>query len=151
MTDFQETIRQFFREGQWAFVEVEGQRILQMQYQGRNGRWTCYAQGLPEEDLFFFYSVCPVNTPEAQRPLMAEFVTRANYGLRIGNFEMDFSDGEVRFKTSLDVENAQLSPALIDNLVQANLTSMDRYLPGIYQVLFSGITPSEAIGAIEAA
>jgi len=37
-----------------------------------------------------------------------EFLTRANYGLNIGNFEMDFQDGEIRFKTAIDVEEVIL-------------------------------------------
>ena len=46
--------------------------------------------------------------PEEMRVPMAEFLTRANYGLRIGNFEMDFEDGEVRYKSSVDFEGIEL-------------------------------------------
>jgi hypothetical protein len=31
-----------------------------------------------------------------ERAPPAEFITRANYGLIIGNFELDFEDGEIR-------------------------------------------------------
>jgi len=45
--------------------------------------------------------------------LKDKFLTRANYGMMIGNFEMDFTDGEIRYKTSIDVEGDKLSSALI--------------------------------------
>ena len=81
---------------------------------------------------------------------MAEFLTRANYGLIVGNFELDFDDGEVRYKTSLDVEDAELLPALLAHIVYANVTNMDRYLPGIVAVLASSQTPAEAVAQIDA-
>ncbi len=66
---------------------------------------------------------------------IAEFITRANYGLVIGNFELDFSDGELRYKTAIDVEDDNLSFALIKQMVYANVIIMDKYLPGIMAVI----------------
>jgi hypothetical protein len=80
--------------------------------------------------------------------VIAEFLTRANYGMTIGNFELDYTDGEIRYKTSIDVTNAQLSSALIKTLVYTNVAMMDEYLPGI-QVVLAGATPIAAIQAIE--
>jgi hypothetical protein len=79
---------------------------------------------------------------------IAEFLTRANYGMTIGNFELDYTDGEIRYKTSIDVTNDQLSPALIQTLVYINVAMMDEYLPGI-QAVIDGATPIAAIQAIE--
>ena len=47
------------------------------------------------------YHVVPIKVPEEQRIAVNEFITRANYGLTIGNFEMDFNDGELRYKTNV--------------------------------------------------
>lgn len=80
---------------------------------------------------------------------MAEYLTRANYGLVLGNFEMDFRDGEVRYKTSIDVEGAEIVPGLIRNLVYANVITMDRYLPGLLSVIYGNLTPHEAITQVE--
>jgi hypothetical protein len=88
--------------------------------------------------------------PAAKRPLVAEFLTRANYGLVIGNFEQDWDDGEVRYKTSLDVEDCELSAMLFAHIVFANVTAMDRYLPGLVAVIAGSQTPSEAVAAVEA-
>ena len=77
------------------------------------------------------------------------FLTRANYGLLIGNFEMDYNDGEVRYKTSIDVEGDRLSKALVKRLVYDNLAVMDRYLPGVLSVIYGGASPTEAIAQVE--
>ncbi|MDJ1171766.1 hypothetical protein PMG71_20260 [Roseofilum sp. BLCC_M154] len=34
---------------------------------------------------------------------MAEFLTKANYGMILGDFELDLTDGELRDKTSIGV------------------------------------------------
>lgn len=149
MGDLFNVVQRFFTDDEWYFLQMDSQPILQMSFQGKNGKWTCYAQVKEEQYIFFFYSVCPVNVPEDKRMAMSEFLTRANYGLKIGNFEMDFSDGELRYKTSVDVENGSLSSALVSNLVYANLWTMDRYLPGILSVIYGHVTPEVAVGQVE--
>jgi hypothetical protein len=80
---------------------------------------------------------------------MAEFLTRANFGLAVGNFEMDWESGAIRCKTSLDIEGTQLNEALVEGLVNANLITSERYLPGMRAVAENGANPEEAINEIE--
>jgi len=146
---FFEEIVNFFEEDGWPFVQIEGEPLLQMVFQGENGKWACYAKARDDQEQFVFYSVCPVNTPDSKRLAVAEFLTRANSGMIIGNFEMDFEDGEIRYKTSIDVEDDSLSCALIKRLVYANVMMMDAYLPGIMSVTYGDVTPLDAIAQIE--
>ena len=144
-----ETLIEFFEEDDWPFTRLDDPALLRLAFQGDNGRWTCYAQVREEAQEFIFYSLCPVIAPEDQRSQMAEFITRANYGLIIGNFEMDFTDGEIRYKTSIDVEGDLLSQSLVKRLVYTNVTLMDKYLPGIIAVVEKGISPAAAITQVE--
>jgi hypothetical protein len=146
---FFEEIVNFFQEDGWPFVQVEGEPLLQMVFQGENGKWTCYAKARDDPEQFVFYSVCPINAPDSKRLAVAEFLTRANSGMIIGNFEMDFEEGEIRYKTSIDVEDDSLSSALIKRLVYANVMMMDGYLPGIMSVIYGDVTPRDAIAQIE--
>ena len=82
---------------------------------------------------------------------MAEFITRANFGMIIGNFELDYSDGEIRYKTSVDVEEVEVTDPLVRHLIYANVLTMDKYFPGLMRVLYGGISPVEAIEEVEAA
>jgi hypothetical protein len=146
---FFEEIVNFFEEDGWSFVQIEGEPLLQMVFQGENGKWTCYAKARDDQEQFVFYSVCPVNAPDSKRLAVAEFLTRANSGMIIGNFEMDFEDGEIRYKTSIDFEDDSLSSALIKRLVYANVMMMDAYLPGMMSVIYGDVTPVDAIAQIE--
>ena len=148
-TTLLETVIHFFTTDHWTFTKLQGQPVLQMGCQGENGSWICYAHARDTQQQFIFYSVYPTPAPEDKRSAIAEFLTRANYGMTIGNFELDFSDGEIRYKTSIDVEGDRLTPALIKRLVYTNVMMMDEYLPGIKAVIETGVSPEEAIRSIE--
>ncbi len=69
--------------------------------------------------------------------------------MMIGNFELDFKNSKIRCKTSFEVVGDRLTSALIKNLVYTNVMMMDEYLPGIKAVIEAGVSPEEAIRAIE--
>ncbi|NET59729.1 MAG: YbjN domain-containing protein [Symploca sp. SIO2E6] len=142
-------ITNFFTSDDWQFVKIPEQSTLRLLFRGENGQWTCYATAREEQQQFVFYSVCPINVPENQRLAIAEFITRVNYGMIMGNFELDFSDGEIRYKTGIDVEGDRLSLALIKPVVYANVMMMDEYLPGILAVIEGEVEVTEAIARIE--
>jgi hypothetical protein len=152
MTDYRpifEVALNFFNQDNWPFSQSEDEPILNLVFQGTNGEWVCYAKAREEENQFVFYSNCQVNVPANKRQAMAEFLTRANHGLVIGNFEMDFEEGLIRYKTSIDVESDRLTPALVKQVVYANVITMDKYLPGIMKVIYGDVSPKEAISKIE--
>jgi hypothetical protein len=139
----------FLREENWAFTPMEGRTALVLTANGEHGMYTCYAQAREETEQFVFYSFYAVKAPESKRITAMEYVTRANYGLTIGNFELDMSDGEVRYKTSVDVEGEPLTPGMIRLLILANLSTSDRYLPGFMLVLYGNRSAADAIREIE--
>lgn len=142
-------VKQFFTEDDWSFQEIEEGFMLRLGFAGQHGRWQCYAEAREKDEQFVFYSVLSALTPEDRRPAVAEFLHRANYGLRIGNFEFDYSDGETRYKTSIDVEGDRLTPQLVKMLVYANVSTTDRYFPGLMKVIYADKDPLEAIEEIE--
>lgn len=134
---------------EWYPRRIDGKYAYSMSYSGKNGDLRCYAIVRVDLEEFLFYAVAPVKVPEDVRMAIAEFLTRANYGLRIGNFEMDYSDGEVRYKSSIDFEGQTLTSDLIRNAIYPAVHTMDRYLPGLLRVSFGGATPHEAIEEVE--
>jgi hypothetical protein len=143
------TLGQFLEADEWHPQQLEDKYIYRMGYTGKNGQTTCFARIMPELEQFLFYVIAPLKAPEDARPAVAEYITRANYGLRIGNFELDFSDGEVRYKSSLDFEGEVLTPQLIKNAIYPAVQTMDRYLAGLMRVIYGSQPPAEAIAEIE--
>jgi hypothetical protein len=144
-----EALGEFLKLDGWYPRKLDGKTVYQVGFNGENGQLTCYAQVLEDLSQFLFYVVAPTKVSEELRLAVAELITRANYGLRIGNFEMDFSDGEVRYKSSLDFEGTALSSDLIRNAIYPAVQTMDRYLPAIMAVIYGEKSPEEAITEIE--
>jgi hypothetical protein len=144
-----EQIVNFFTQDDWEYKKIQGQPTLLLAFQGKNGTWTCYAKAREQQQQFVFYSICPVKVPETKNLAIAEFIARANSGMIIGNFELDFTDGEIRYKTSIDVEGASLTFPQIKGLVYTNVTMMDEYVPGIRSVINGDVSPVDAIAQIE--
>ncbi|MDJ1183067.1 YbjN domain-containing protein [Roseofilum casamattae] len=143
-----EVVREFFDREDWPFIQLE-EGLFQLAFAGENGRWRCYTRIRQAEEQLLFYSICPLVVSDDRRTAIAEFLTNVNYGAVIGNFELDWSDGEIRYKTSIDVEGDRLSVPLMENLVYANVIMMDRYLPGIVAVIEDETSVDEAIARIE--
>lgn len=130
-----EELKRVFTENGWPYSEVRGAPVLLTDLSGPAGRWSFYAQPVEEKNLVLFYSICPERVPEERRVDVSHFLTRANYGLAAGNFELDFDDGEVRYKTVLHVHGDELDGLTLKRLIRANGIAVETYLPGIASVI----------------
>jgi len=92
-----------------------------------------------------FYRVQPDRRGE-----IAELITRANYGLNIGCFELDMSDGEIRFRMSSFLDEVNITDSFIRRIIGVAATIYDHYLPEIMLVDFGEIDIDEAIYRTEA-
>jgi len=139
----------FLREDDWNFSQLEDKPMIILNFSGDNGTWRCFGQAREELDQLLFYSMSPLNVPEDKRASVMEFLTRANYGLVLGNFEMDLNDGEVRYKTSINASADKLDADIMKPMLYANLMTLDRYLPGLMAVLHGGVSAEEAVARVE--
>ena len=116
---------------------------------GTNGNFRVVVHCNVELEQLYDYVLTDVRVPEDRRLAVAELSTRANYGMRIGNFELDLRDGEVRYKSSVDFEHNALTASLAMNALMPALGTMDRYFPAVMGVAFGSIDPAEAIAELE--
>ena len=131
------------------YTRLEGTDILATDWAGENGAWMCYFHAQERDQQLLIYSVLTEAIPAEQRPAMAEFLTRVNYYMAIGNFEMDYDEGEVRYKTSVDVEGDHLSVAMARRLFKINVATMDLFLPGIEAVVRGDGSPTEVLDSLK--
>ncbi|MFC1944176.1 YbjN domain-containing protein [Chloroflexota bacterium] len=147
-----ETIKRFFQEDGWDYTESTMDTGLLLRFGSRNEQWNCYARVREQYGQLMFYSYAPVDIPEPKRLSIAEYITRVNFGLHIGDFEMNFSTGTVQFKTGIDVKGQEenLTFTMIKHLVYTNVVTMDKFLPGLRMIISENMTPDQAITRIEA-
>lgn len=92
--------------------------------------------------IIFHYA--PFKVPKQYRNAVAEVLVLANYALVSGSIGMDMQDGEVRFKTGVDVMDGAISVAMINELVDYATSMMDQYLPAVAAVIYAGQSPEQA-------
>lgn len=76
---------------------------------------------------------------------IAEFLHRANSGLKNGNFEMDYDDGEIRFKAFVNFENTDISKEVIRDSVIVGPAMINKYGIELLKVMIGAGSPEESI------
>ena len=85
MAEIGDAVAGYLNQRQWPY-EDRGQ-ALATPVAGRNGSWVAFFEIREEDDQLLVYSIMPFDVPEARRTEAALYLTRANFGLAIGNFE----------------------------------------------------------------
>jgi hypothetical protein len=103
-----------------------------------------------DNGLFQVFGYSPLRVPEGARRLIAETIARANYGLRMGKFEMDCDEGELRFQVAQILTEDRLEDEVIGRLMGTTVAMLDMYLPAVLSVVYGNETPQDAIRCAEA-
>ena len=150
MSSLFEQVVAFFEEDGWTFRQVGEHTALEAGVQGENGRFRLVAVVDGERSIVRFLTFVEGKIPETRRREVMEYLTRANYGLLMGNFEIDLSDGEVRFKSAVDAgESGELTEPQIRSALYLSVATLDRYFPGLQRVIQGSADPAAAIAEVE--
>ena len=113
---------------------------LNIRTKGKNAEHSMYIFINEESFTIQVYAYLSSIIYENKRTAIAEYLTRANDNLPIGNFEFDIDSGEVRHKTSIAIGEKNigfLTDEILDSLIWTNSDNMDFYYPGIMRINFS--------------
>ncbi len=94
-------------------------------------------------------AVCPINASKDVYDNVVEFLTRANYGLKLGKFEFDYSDGEIRYQYCLACGGAVPSLADVERCVDVGYFMLKMYGDGLAKNLMGFGNPEADIKEIE--
>ena len=104
---------------------------------------------LVRENNFSTLTTSPIRADENSRLAVAEYLTRANYNMRNGNFELSMADGEIRFKTYLHASDGVVDAEGARLAILMPFLMFDRYGDGLLEVVFGFKSPREAMEDIE--
>jgi hypothetical protein len=144
----QDTVCRALEQMEWKY-EITDEGWVAARVRGRQAAYDVRLRTDEDAEIVACYVSAGTLVPEERRNAAAEALTRANWGLRVGNFEMDYSDGEIRFKVSVDVEGGLLGHTMVQNMISAGISMQDRYHPALMRVLYAGAEPAEAIAEAE--
>jgi hypothetical protein len=126
-----DTVRAVLVSDGWKLLELPDGVGLVTTITTDDASWPLVVLADEEDQVVICYSVFPGRVPPGRRRAAAELLTRVNYGLAVGVFELDLDDGEVRLRTSLDVGAQPPSPDLVRSLVGRNVTVAERHFPAV--------------------
>ncbi len=144
-----DVVLRFFREDRWNFQPLEDRPVVRAGFRGEHGTWVCFANIDEQNRRFVFYSTSGMFIPLQYRAAVAEYLTRVNYQLPVGNFEMNLDTGDVRFRTSVEVPEGDLDISIVRAMTYANVRTMDRYFTGVLAVVHAGLSPEAALARAE--
>jgi len=87
------------------------------------------------EDGMVSYAMLPFEVPEVMYKRIVEYITRANYGLLSGNFEFDYTEGRIQYKTFFYIPGDKVYDDEIEALLMTPFAVISRYLEGMRKIL----------------
>lgn len=123
----------------------DGSTIISLTLTGHNSSFRTFIDVKVPQDRMLVFVESPVKVPEGEkRTRVAELLMRINYTLALGNFEIDFRDGEVRYRMAIDVEGSALSLQMVETNIMVSAACLDRYFPAIMSVTYGNVEPLKA-------
>lgn len=106
--------------------------------------WVCLFRIQERTQLVAVYGILPFFIPESHRSAAMLLTTQLNYDMVLGNIEMDLSDGEIRYKASLDIEATGITDEIISYLIQS-VIAMTTVSYELFSDLLDNPTPAQDI------
>ena len=143
-----EAIKNYLEEEElsYNFDDEDGVFSLRVRMSGNIREIRCYIV-VNALDYFVWTtsSLCANETDQNQMQKIAEFLGRANMNLKFGNFELDYNNGTIRYKTYTDCEGIIVPNEIIDRSIKFGPAMFDAYGKGIGKILFGDVSVKEAI------
>ena len=105
--------------------------------QSHNSCLTCRVHSREEQNQVLVLIQCPVKLPPDARDDGCRLLNQINWKLVVGSFEMDQSDGEIRFRIGIDTDDLELTPEAVARMVGCATMMMDKHLPQLLALLNS--------------
>ena len=144
------TVKQVLTAIGWEPEETDFEGVLRVDFSEDNIPISeAVAEVRMEYERFLFYLNFGRRAPSKNRAEVMEFITRANYELVIGNFEMNLHDGLVRFKSSIDFTNSELTSSLVRSAITSAMDVVETYGDAFVEVIKGKKTSEEALAEAE--
>lgn len=111
--------------------------VVQVAATGKVGKWISNIQPIEEERLMVFNSVLGLKVSEEKRAATALLLTKLNYSVKVGAFQINPENGEIAFRTTHYIleENDETAEELVGRLTMMNFSVIDTYYEEIQNMI----------------
>ena len=131
----------------WKYTVKDGFMEFGMGIKSKIGN--CRIVVVPGEKEIQSYAFCPIKASKDTYANVVEYITRANYGLKVGKFEFDYRDGEVRYQTCLPSRDGTPSLQEVEFIVDLPMLMLQKYGDGLAKNLMGFGDPEKDVAEVE--
>lgn len=136
-----DTFERYLTEDEWKYQREES--YVRLGFTGENGNWRVFCAA-DDDGVIAVTSCLDTFIPEGRRLELSVLFSWINFKIRVGGFQLDPTDGEVRFRNAYDVEGGEFTQTMFRNMLGCNLSTMDHWLPTIMAVGYGGVAAEVA-------
>jgi hypothetical protein len=129
--------------------DTDTRTIFRFRMSLETGNFDVNIYDLKERNIVFMQIVSLIKIPENKRAQAAEYFIRINDGRLMGSFEIDYDEGDFRYRSSFfyDENETDFGMQLTRNYY-AIINSMDDYFAGLMKVIYSNESPVDVLHEI---
>lgn len=142
-------IEAYLKKKDWAFTYDAAQGIFSVEAELECKLGAALVIYQTKEDGFLCYTSLAEAAAPQMRAVVGEYLHRANYGLPNGNFEFDYDEGAIHYKTYFDCTQAPPTEQQLEESMAIGLTVVDYYGDGLYELLQGESQAKQLIDALE--
>lgn len=142
-------IRDWLRANDWRFDDVAESNCIRTGVQGKHARFRLVLGVRGEGPCFLVFALYDFTVPPTRLAPCADLLNRINFVSLVGCFEMDPEDGELRYRVTIPMEEAELSEGQIERAIVVSASMVDRWYPSFMALLHGGLPPPDAFAAVD--
>jgi len=146
-----DAVREYFDRQKWKYRYDEETGTFGMLIKTRYEEMdACMLRAVVRHESRFTTLVTyPFRVPEEKRVLAARYISRVNYQLLLGCFELDFSDGELQYKTTCLLGDVRPEPEQVRRYIEVCIQMAEEYAPSLMDLIFRDVPPEEVFKELE--
>jgi hypothetical protein len=146
-----ELLSRYLDAGDLAHDLSRDGKAIEAGFAGKTGLFKVSVILWGDDPLRLFVSVrIPIVVPEKHRLAMAEAVTRANFGMTMGGFEMEMGAGFLGYRADMPVADGTVTEEQFRILLGGAMATADRYFPAFLRLIYGDdLSPAEVVAEVE--
>lgn len=143
-----EVTLQYLNQSGRQFDIIEPGKVFRTGFAGKNARFTQFFAVDNERVRVTIFGLVDQTVPESKRAEVAELITRINYTLIIGSWDMGYDEGELRFRTSIVAPDVSITVETVRVLHLINMMELDAHYSPIMGIIHGNMSATDAFKSI---
>lgn len=142
-------IKDFFTQEAWNYTYSEGQSVFITDIDTSGVLGKLHIVIRVKESFYTVHCILNNHAEKNNIALVAEYLHRANYGLNNGNFEFDYEDGQILYKTFVNFKDSDISPTIVKDSIYLPIVMYNRYGKNLLKIMTGSGNPKQLIAEVE--